>query len=542
MRDESGAIIYIGKAKNLKNRVSSYFQNSEKLAKVQAMTEKISDLDFFITPTEEDALVLENNLVKKHQPFYNILLKDSKTFPYIKVNLSEKFPQMCVTRRVVKAKNTKYFGPFLGGVYAGEILKMLCHAYPLRTCKNMPKKACLNYHIGLCHAPCEQKITQQEYHATVEKAIAFLNGNDDEMENVLHEKMALASLHQNFELAIAYRDFLLSLDKLKQKKITDLPNSANQDVVGYYSNGVHTSVCLMFVRGGKIMGLETVQMTDASLTEGETLSKFLSQFYQSAVCPPKLVLSHKLEDEEFFLKKYPMIELVCPQKGVQKRLTEMAVENAENGYRKNVDKAQKKYGETLGALELLKDALKLKNLPYRMECYDISHTGGVEKTASMAVFLGGEPAKKHYRKFKIRTVLGVDDFASLREVLERRFSKNRHSGSRQSEETGHGAKTIDENIASEKDSSFSELPDLVVIDGGKGQLSAVLGLWDVPPTAFISLAERFDEVYLPNQPEPVILKKGSMPLRLLQNIRDEAHRFAITFHRERRSKKMLGKV
>lgn len=525
MRDEHGEIIYVGKAKNLKNRVSQYFQKIDKPEKVKAMVEKIFDFDYFITPSEIDAFALENNLIKKHQPFYNILLKDDKTFPYIKINLQEDFPKIEITRRIKKDKS-KYFGPYIAGISVNEIAKIISYAFPLRNCAQSIKenskiqgRECLNYHLGLCSAPCTKKINKEDYRKTVEEVIDFLNGNDENVVEILTKKMENYVSQENFEMAIECRERLKMLAKLKEQSITNLHRTIDVDVIGLFSNGVSTAICVMVVRGGKVLGVEKFNLFDASLTEEETLSSFIEQYYtQNIVLPKTVLVSKELENastlQEFFENKS---EFICPQKGINAKLVSMAVKNAEEHLKKSIDREVVKRNETIVAMENLQKELGLKNLPKRMECYDISNIHGSDKVASMVVFENGEKAKKEYRKFKIKTVEFIDDFASLQEALSRRLERLKIN-----------------------DPSFSKKPDLIVIDGGKGQLSACLEVLEksgVSGIEMVSLAERLDEVFLPNKSESIYLKRGSVELRLIQNIRDEAHRFAITFHRNLRSKR-----
>ena len=522
MHDVEGTVIYVGKAKNLKNRVSQYFRSSPKPSKVQAMVDNIDDFEYFITASEMDALALESNLIKKYQPFYNILLKDGKQFPYIKINLKEPYPRLEIVRKV-KKDGAKYFGPYFAGLDAREIVKTINSAFKVRTCSlkisenSKAKRECLNYSIGLCSAPCTKLISTQDYRKEIDRVINFLNGNDEEIEEILTQKMKNASNNENFEQAIILRDRLKMVEKLKSRIVANIPKNVDKDIFAYHSNGLSGVICVMVVRGGKILGVINYPCFDAELEENQTLFNFIMQYYQNMAVANEIITSHEIPDQnllENFLGK--KINFISNPHGINKRLLEMADENAEEYLEKYIEKEKIKYNNTLGAVKELKDKLKLKNLPLRMECYDISNISGTNQVCSMVVFKNGEASKKDYRKFKIKKVKGANDFASLQEALTRRL----------------------ERLKEGRGESFKEKPDLILIDGGKGQLSSVFEIlkqynFDID---LISLAKKQEEVFVLEQNTPVILKKGSVELRLLQRIRDEAHRFAITFHRQIRQK------
>lgn len=524
MHDKDGVVIYVGKAKNLKNRVSQYFRNSPKPSKVQAMVDSVDHFDYFITMSEMDALALESNLIKKYQPFYNILLKDGKQFPYIKINMKDAFPKLEIVRKV-KNDGAKYFGPYFAGLDAREIVKTINAAFKIRTCNNKitetshAQRECLNYSLGLCSAPCTKRVDRAEYMKEIDKVINFLNGNDEEIQNILQEKMKMAAENQNFESAVIYRDRLKMVEKLKQRVVANLPKNIDKDVFAYQTDGLSGVVTVMVVRGGKILGVMNYPCLDAELEESQTLFNFISQYYQNMIVPHDIILSHELQDasllQEYLGKK---LNIVFAPHGVNKLLLDMAKENANEYLTKHIEKERLKYNNTLGALKVLKEKLGLSRVPLRMECYDISNISGTNKVCSMVVFKNGEPSKKDYRKFKIKYVKGSNDFASLQEALTRRLIR----------------------LTNQDGESFKERPDLLIIDGGKGQLSAcyevlkVQGFLDID---MISLAKRIEEVFKPQSTIPTLLKPGSAELKMLQRIRDEAHRFAITFHREIRTKK-----
>lgn len=523
MRNKNGEIIYIGKAKNLKNRVSQYFRNSPKPSKVQAMVNNVDDFDYFIAVSELDALGLESNLIHKHQPFYNILLKDGKAFPYIKIDLKEDFPRLEIVRKVKKNDGCKYFGPYIAGIDPREILKTINMAFKIRTCKlkinssTHAKRECLNYSLGLCLAPCTGRTTKEEYGEEIKKVVRFLNGNDDEIEKILKEKMEIASNLQNFERAIELRESLKMVAKLKQRVVANLPKDVNKDVFAYYTDGISGVINVMVVRGGKILGIVNFEQSDAELEEADTLFNFISQYYGNMLVPNEIIVSHPIDEEllKNFLEKN--VKVISNPHGVNLTLLKMAKENAEEYLEKKMEKEKIAYNSSIGAMKMLQEKLSLKNLPRRIECYDISHISGTNKVASMVVFVNGIAEKKEYRKFKIKTVEGNDDFASLKETLSRRLQRYK-----------------DQN-----GESFKEKPDLLVIDGGKGQLSScyeILRSFNLEKEIdIISLAKKLEEVYTVHSNLPIVLKYGSAELKLLQRVRDEAHRFAITFHRQIRT-------
>lgn len=516
MHSSSGAVIYVGKAKNLKNRVSQYFNNSPKPTKVMAMVEHVEDFEYFITLSERDAFALENNLIKKYKPFYNILLKDDKAYPYIKVTVKDEYPRLEVVRKI-KTDGSKYFGPYISSISPYALIKIVNMAYPLRTCKgNLPKKPkrpCLNYSLGLCSAPCAKYVSKEEYKKIVQKAMDFLRGNDSDIEKILEAKMKVASSIENFERALEIRDMLKMINNLKQKVVADLPSDKSIDVISYVNNGILGAICTLTIRHGKVLGITNQSVVDASIDEKETISQYVVQYYEKHEYPKELLLNMDVDD---VTKEAIKTKIICPQKGTKLNLIKMANLNANEYLNKIEYKENIEYDKTVGALEKLKDKLNLKSVPNRIECYDISHISGTNQVASMVVFIAGKVAKNMYRKFKIPNYeKGSNDFESLRQTLIRRF-----------------------NELKKDDVSFTQKPDLIVIDGGKGQLSStypVLKDFNVQ-CDIISLAKSYEEVYVPNNNMPIMLKRGSSELRLLQNIRDEAHRFAISFHRKLRTK------
>ncbi|MGN0787753.1 MAG: excinuclease ABC subunit UvrC [Candidatus Onthoplasma sp.] len=526
MKDKDNNVIYVGKAKNLKKRVSQYFLRKQDHLKVKNMVKNVVDFDFFVVNDEVEALALENNLIKKYKPYYNILLKDGKTYAYIKVNLKEDFPRFEISRRL--NKNDKYFGPYMAGVSAKDVLSIMDYAFPLRKCKQVitenkkPFKPCLFKEMHMCSAPCAKLISKQEYMEIVDKAIKFLKGDTKEVETLLKQKMEVASKNENFETALLIRDRLKMLEKLKSNVITSLGSLVDYDIFNLATSGEFSAMCALSIRGGKLQGVQTFDILNF-LDEVEAYSQFIMQYYSTHPLIADEIILPDIDTKEIEIilreKSNKKITIIKPKiDSVKHKLLEMAEKNAHLHMEKNLDINTKKINASIGAMKQLQQDLNLKHIPKRIECYDISHTYGTYTVASMVVLINGEKAKKMYRKFKIETVDFIDDFASMREVLTRRMEK-----------------------LNSDDISFSSVPDLIVIDGGKGQLSSaveVLTKYNYP-NDLISLAKREEEVFKPNGSKPYILKKGSYSLRLLQLARDEAHRFAITFNRELRSKGMF---
>lgn len=524
MKDNLNQIIYIGKAKNLKNRVSQYFLKNQSHSKVKAMVEKVADFDYLLTPSEIDALALESNLIKKHQPFYNILLKDGKAFPYIKIDVKSDFPKVEIVRRI-KNDGSKYFGPYISGISIHEVVDIINYVFPIRKCKlNIGKanvkRECLNYSLNLCSAPCTNKITKEEYKKIVDEVIDFLNGNDNLVESRLEERMKNQIEAENFEGAIETREKLKMVQRLKEKSVVSLPKDISLDAFAQVTTSYGDAICVLTLRNGKILGVNSFYAPEGADNE-DALSSFIVQYYSGNITPPKeIITSQKIKNAEDICKLLNKnINIHHAIKGVKSKIIEMAKANATEFLQKKSNLEERKRHNIFTALENLKNALNLSKIPNRMECYDISHLFGEESVASMVVFENGVPSKKEYRKFKIKTVAGIDDFASMYEVIDRRIKRLK-----------------------ENDTSFNKSPDLIVIDGGKGQLSsAVKALEDNNfKCDIISLAKKFEEVYTPGSNSPVMLKRASPELTMLQRLRDDAHRFAITFHRTRRDKKALS--
>ena len=527
MLDKDGAVIYVGKARVLKNRVRQYFHSSEKPKKVQSMVENIADFSYIVAPSEVDALALENTLIKKYKPKYNILLKDDKTYPYIKITTREEFPRILITRRI--KKDGRYFGPFMGGISCKDIVDIAAKAYNIRTCvtpigKN--KKPCLNYHLKRCLAPCAGHVTKEEYAERVEKTLSFLSGNYEDAERLLKEKMKQFADEEQFELALAARDKIAMLKRLGGRRITSMPRDVDADIWAISSNGLYAAVSLLVTRKGVMQGARTFSLEEGAGEGSETFTSVLTQYYSSHEVPHELILSAEADDDLLtsFLreKREGNLTITRPKLGVKKELLDMAEKNAKEYLDKSVSQIRHKNDMTKNACERLQTLLGLKRYPKRIECYDISNISGVDKVGSMVVFTDGEADKYEYRRFRIKTVEGADDFASLREVLERRLKK----------------------LGTEEEERFAK-PQLIVIDGGKGQLSAVREIFDrlgVGDIDLVALAKQEEEIFTLSSSESVRLKKSDYALRTLQRIRDEAHRFAITYFRNLHSKRNLSSV
>ena len=527
MLDKDGNVIYVGKARVLKNRVRQYFHSTLKTEKVAAMVANIADFYYIITKSEIDALSLENNLIKKYKPKYNILLKDDKTYPYIKVTVGEKYPAFGISRKL--AKGSRYFGPYMGGVRVKDVLEIVNMAFGVRICStaigDKPKKPCLNYHIHRCAAPCAHLISPEEYGQKVKAAMRFLDGDDADVEQLLREKMQFYAENEEFELALDCRNKLEMLSKIALKRITALKKDINADVVAYVSNNLYSAVNILIVRRGIMQGASTYAVENAS-ADSEALTSFLAQYYTRHQLPDELIVQDFCESAllgEYLRTAHgKSVTVSMPKQGIRRQLLSMAEKNASEYLEKAIDKIRHKEDMTINACKRLQEILGLSRYPRRMECYDISNISGVDKVGSMVVFIDGEADRDSYRRFKIRTVEGADDFASLREVLARRLSK----------------------LGTEEEERFPK-PDLVIIDGGKGQLSSVKAIFDgtgVTDIDLISLAKREEEIFTLGSRESVRLDKRDYCLQLLQRIRDEAHRFAITFFRNIHSKRSLTSV
>ncbi len=529
MLDKDGEVIYVGKAKVLKNRVRQYFQNGPKNEKTMMLVSNIADFSYVITNTEIDALSLENNLIKRYKPKYNILLKDDKQYPFLRIDLKEDFPTFTIVRKIRK-DGAKYFGPFMGGVPVADVLEIIYACYNIRRCtssldRNKPKKECLNYHIKRCLGPCAGHCSYEEYRERVFQAIDFLNGNDNSAEKILSRKMMAFSDNEEYELAMSCRDKLRMLNRIKQRRITSLNRFINADIIGITGNGIYQVITVLVTRSGRMQGAKYFTLETGMETDEDALSSFIMQYYrQETGIPDEIILNVECKDAPMLEKILrvevgKLVTISTPKQGERRELALMAEKNAAEYLEKSVDKIKHKDDMTVVACERLKEILKLKEYPKRMECYDISHISGTDKVGSMVVFTDGVPDRNNYRRFKIKTVEGNNDFACLQEVLKRRLDK----------------------LGTSEEEHFAR-PNLIIIDGGKGQLSAIKEVFDERGCTIdlISLAKREEEIYTVTDEYPIVLDKKDYVLKLLQRIRDEAHRFAITYHRSIRSKRMLS--
>lgn len=531
MYDADGNILYVGKAKVLKNRVRQYFHaSSNKSEKVLAMLSHVRDFRYIITASEADALSLENTLIKKHTPPYNIMLKDDKQYPYVKVDLSADYPKFIPTRKLLKDKY-KYFGPITqGGIKS--FMDILSAVFPTITCNynfdKLPRnfRPCLNYHIGKCVAPCAGKIGKQDYRAIVNRAVAFLNGDDTEVRRVLTERMQTASDKMQYEQALSYKRFLEIIDKIAEQRIVVLNKFVDYDMFAVASNGSACVVNHTMIRGGKVILSENHAVSDAGLDEAQTLSSFLAEYCDIVKLSGELYTNLPLSDAEQLAgliqtKTGVKTQIFCPQKQDKKRLVDMSYRNAVEYLTKSQTAIDKKFNTTQGAVLQLKELLRLSVMPKRVECYDISNVQGVDKVASMVVFTNGQKDSSQYRRFRIKTVEGANDFASMKEVLTRRFERMKAD-----------------------DGVFGKTPDLIVVDGGLGQLDYARQAMEEcgVNVQLVSLAKREELVYTLANREPIFLPRNSYALNLLINIRDESHRFAITYFRNLHNKNSIKSV
>ena len=523
-RDKYQRIIYVGKAINLRNRVRSYVQQDvNRSVKVTAMMRRAWDVETIQTKTEMEALILEATLIKEHHPKYNIMLRDDKTYPYVKVTVQEEYPRLFMTRRLER-DGAKYFGPFTDVTAVHHVLRILRSYYPLRTCKSMKvERPCLQYHMHYCEGPCMKYVTVEAYRKYIDDIVALFEGKQVQVIQEITAKMEQASEDLEFELAAKYRDDLLSIQKVQEKQRM-VTQRGDMDVLGMDIDGPMACIQLFFIRSGRLLGRENYFVQHEGDSPELVMTEFIKQYYGgSTFIPKELLLPMDSVDRELFSEwftsmKGQQVEVSVPQRGYKKDLIKMAEDNAQNFLAERRRQWQYTIDKAGGAVKKLAEVLDLPRLPERMECYDISHMQGAETVASMVVFEGGKPAKREYRRFKLKTVQGKpDDFASMAEIMERRYGN-------------------------EKD---WPMPDLIIIDGGKGQLNAALpviramGVTDVP---VISLAKRIEEVFVEGESESIILEHHTPELQLLQQIRDEAHRFAITYHRRLRGKRNLESV
>ncbi|HPK52916.1 MAG TPA: excinuclease ABC subunit UvrC [Smithellaceae bacterium] len=533
MKDAAGKIIYIGKANDLKSRVNSYFTGKDTRPMAPFLLSRISDIEFINTATEKEALILENNLIKQHHPRYNVIMRDDKTYYHLCLDPDEYFPRLQLVRRM-QNKRARYFGPYPSGGAAKEALRFVLSIFPLRTCRDrdfqLRRRPCLEYQIRRCPAPCAQLIDEDGYNKLVIGALAFLGGHGRRLIADLKTSMDEAAEKLHYEEAARLRDRIAALNHVLEKQNVAWTAGRDQDVFGVYETAGHFQLCLLFVRGGKLLGKKSLAPVKSPADMAEVLSAVIRQYYDGgADIPPEVIVPLNLPDAAIIAewlsdKKGMKVGLAVPVRGDKKNLLELAQNNARSIW----EQEHKKDEQKTGALKILQEKLLLKNLPRRIECYDISNIGGSHAVGSMVVLQDGEPDKSGYRRFRIRTVRGADDYAMMREVLSRRFARS------------------------------EELPDLIVVDGGKGQLNIALAVLkelqiDIGavglakegrslPGRGSSADKSADRVFLPKRKNPLFLLRWPHALALLQRVRDEAHRFAVAYHRRLKEKYDLMSV
>ena len=555
MRDGSGEVLYVGKAAGLRSRVSSYFASSANLPrKIVNMVGKVADYEYIVTESEQEALILECNLIKEHQPPFNARLKDDKSYPFIKIDVSEDFPQVYITRRVNK-DGSRYFGPFASAGSVRRTLNLLKKLFPYRSCTKTitgnDARPCLDYHIHRCIGPCIGAVDKQEYAEVIDQVILFLEGKTNKVVDSIKRRMLDAADSLEFEKAAVLRDQLTAIEKVNEgQKVLHL-TSENVDVIATAPGSREAWVEVFFIRQGKLIGRDNFLMAGTQDDEpNKILTAFVKQFYDATpYVPPRILLQHPLEEADSIVKwlrekRKGNVRLHVPQRGEKRRLVQMVAENAEQGLEQLRVKQTSDTAAMDAAMLELQEALSLPYPPKRIECYDISNIQGTNAVGSMVVFEDAKPKKAHYRRFQIKSVKGVDDYSMMREMLTRRFKRLAQSRKpRELDAPGDdvGPAAVSNDKASGKNAWGTE-PDLVLIDGGKGHLGAALqvflelGINDIP---LASLAKENEELFIPMMSESILLPRNSQGLYLVQRARDEAHRFAITFHRERRSKKSV---
>ena len=567
MKDTDGTVIYVGKAINLRNRVRSYFHiGAHQDHKTRQLVSRIQDIEWILVGSELEALILEMNLIKRYRPHYNVLLKDDKRYPYIKVHWAEAFPKVTVTRIMAK-DGSRYYGPYTSVWAVHQTLDVLRHIFPYLTCDRTitgkDERACLYHDIKLCNAPCIGVINQAEYRQMIDDLGKFLEGRTGPILERLRNDMQRASEQLRFERAAALRDQILAIEKVVERQKVVSPEYVDSDVLAMARSEKEACMQVFFIRGGKLIGREYFMLEGTQDTpDTEVMAEFIKQFYdQASSIPPQVLLPNEVEEANIIQQwlsgrrakenqDMRPVEILIPREGQQQELVQMATENAIETLAALKAQWETDRHRQTAALAELESALKLTSPPNRIECYDISNTQGTFAVGSMVVFEQGVPDKKQYRRFNIRSVVGADDFASMEEVLMRRFKRWEVANHIQSSEATPGTEQTEQQPSDTKqkpsgkvDPSFSHLPDLLIVDGGKGQLSRAMAvierfnLTDKVPA--IGLAKKEEEVYVPGHSNPIFLSRNSQGLYLLQRIRDEAHRFAITAHRKQRTKQGL---
>ncbi len=534
MKNREGTIIYVGKAVNLKNRVRSYFRDTVHTPKVDAMIAHIDDFEILLCETNLEALILECNLIKLHKPYYNILLKDDKHYPYLKVDMRQPFPRLELCRKL-EQDGARYFGPYIGAGAVRQVLEAVRDVFPLRTCRQaLPpkteKRPCVNYDIGRCLAPCAGKCTEEQYRTMMEGVLRFLNGDYESVIRSLRKDMEEAADAMRYEKAARIRDKIKDVEGMMERQIALRTDRSEQDLIAIAQDGLDAMIQILYIRGGRMIGGDHFALPrEGGEKPGDVIASFMTQYYEAEALIPRNVLCQELpegsaEQLEQWLrqKKGGAVTVATPQRGEKHELVLLAEKNAKDALEKRNARRTIREERTVGAAENLGKILGMDRFPRRIEGYDISNTQGEQSVAAMVVFIDGEPAKKEYRHFRIKTVEGANDFESLYETLSRRYA--------------HAAKEAREGTA---DGKFTDLPDLILIDGGPQQLrfarQAILDQGLEPPAMF-GLAEKREEIWLPEAQEPILLDHRTPELQLVQRVRDEAHRFGIIHHRTLRGK------
>ncbi|MDI6690128.1 MAG: excinuclease ABC subunit UvrC [Actinomycetota bacterium] len=534
-KDAQGKVLYIGKGRSLRKRMRSYFQKIHTYSpKIQAMVDRIADFDIYVTDSEVEALILECNLIKRYRPSFNINLRDDKSYPCLAITLNDAFPRVMVTRKL-GIEGAKYFGPYTKAHAIRDTLDTLRRIFPVRACKGKePGKSsgspCLNFHIKRCLGPCTGKVSREEYRKMIDQICLFLEGKQEQVIEQLQREMKEAAEKLEFEKAARLRNRIRAAQHVLERQRIISSTKEDKDVIALFAREDAACVEVFFIRGGKLIGSESFILDkDEHVSEKELLTSFVKQFYLTTTFVPRyILLQDEIEDaeliEEWLTKKRgKKVEIKVPKRGEKRSLVALAIDNARHAFELLKIKRRLEKERALKALAELKEQLDLSEFPYRIECFDISTIRGRQSVGSMVVFENGRPKNKDYRKFKIKWVTGQDDFAMMAEVIKRRFARYLEG----------------------KEGRFGIKPDLVIVDGGKPQLSAALksltelGIEDIP---VIALAKREEEIYLPNRPEPISLLAFSLSLRLIQRIRDEAHRFALSYHRSLREKAMVKSI
>ncbi len=532
-KNKNNDIIYIGKAKHLRNRVRSYFQNNKyQTPKNISMSKRIVDIEWLVVRNEVEALLTEANLIKQHQPYYNVNLKDDKSFPFIRIT-NEPFPRVFITREIIR-DGSKYFGPYTDVIYLRRTLKAIRRIFPVRSCDYFIDqsvidakkiKLCLDYHIKKCEGPCEGLVAKSHYKEMIDNIISFLHGKTKISEDYIKDQMKIASKQLRYEDAVIYRDQLLAIKEFKKKQTKINADFDDRDVIGYAKENDFGIVVIVRIRNGRIASREKLSIANLDENDANMVKTVITQFYfDTDFIPSEICVQHPPDSINELMawlkeKRGRKVKIISPQKGEKAKQVRLAYQNAKLLLGEWIINKQKRKDLIPKMIQQLQDDLQLKAPPRKIECFDISHLGGTNTVASMVCFIDGKARKSNYRKYNIKSVDGVDDFASIREVVFRRYKRVKEEG------TG--------------------LPDLIVVDGGKGQLSMAvsalreLGLDYVP---IISLAKKLEEVFMPGHADPQSIHKQSPGLILLRQLRDEAHRFAITFQRQKRNKSVSKSV